>query len=114
MYIGIHNHTDMGSNLRFRDSTNKVTDLIRYAHDIGHSGICITDHESVTAHQVALQFFHKMTKEPDWKGFKLGLGNEIYLCTRDVNEEEVSSESRFSHFILLALDAVGHQGSDLL
>lgn len=109
MYIGIHNHTDMGSNLRFRDSTNKVTELIRYAHDIGHSGICITDHESVTAHQVALQYFHKMANEPEWEKFKLGLGNEIYLCTRDVNAEEVSSESRFSHFILLALDAVGHK-----
>ena len=108
-YIGIHNHTDIGSNHEFRDSINKVTDLIEYAHSIGHRGICITDHESLSAHFKALDYYESKMKEDDWKDFKLGLGNEIYLCPDFVTAENVG-KNFFPHFILVALDAYGHKG----
>ena len=48
-YFGMHNHTEY-SNARLLDAINKVEDLIQYAHDIGLSGIAITDHETLSAH----------------------------------------------------------------
>ena len=108
-YIGIHNHTDVGSNHEFRDSINKVSDLIEYAHSIGHKGICITDHESLSAHFKALDYLESKIGDIDWKGFKIGLGNEIYLCPDFITAENVG-KNFFPHFILIALDAFGHKG----
>lgn len=108
-YIGIHNHTDVGSNLRLRDSTNKIMDLIDYAHELGHKGICITDHESITAHLNALEYYESKRDKEDWKDFKLGLGNEIYLCRETIIAEN-AKDNIYPHFILIALDAEGHKG----
>ena len=43
------NHSAEGSNLRLRDSINKVPEMIEYAHSLGHAGICFTEHESITS-----------------------------------------------------------------
>ena len=108
MFFSIHNHTDEGSNLRLRDSTNKVSDLIEYAHSLGYSGLCITDHESITASLDAIKYFE--SRQEEWKdNFKLGLGNEIYLCPPNVTAEN-KANNRYPHFILIALNAYGHQG----
>lgn len=110
MYIGIHNHTDIGSNHEFRDSINKVEDLIEYAHSLGHRGICITDHESLSAHYRGIKYFRsKKLDSPDWKDFKLGLGNEIYLCPEYIKADN-PEKNFFPHFILIALDEMGHRG----
>lgn len=108
-YFGIHNHTDAGSNLRLRDSTNKVNDLIQYVHDIGMKGLAITDHESIAAHLKALKYYEQHMNEDEWNGFKLALGNEIYLCTSSTTAEN-AKDNVYPHFILIALDAEGHKG----
>ena len=108
-YIGVHNHTDIGSNHEFRDSINKVKDLINYAHSLGHKGICITDHESLSAHFKALDYYESKMGEDDWKDFKIGLGNEIYLCPEFITAENIGNNF-YPHFILIALDAFGHKG----
>ena len=108
-YFGIHNHTDAGSNLRLRDSTNKVNDLIQYVHDIGMKGLAITDHESIAAHLKALKYYEQHMNEDEWSGFKLALGNEIYLCTSSTTAEN-AKDNIYPHFILIALDAKGHKG----
>lgn len=107
--FSIHNHTDKGSNTRIRDSINKVPDLINYAHDLGLNGICITDHESVTANLDAIEFYYEHKDKPGWENFKIGLGNEIYLCNESVNAENKIGQ-RYPHFVLLALNAHGHKG----
>lgn len=107
--FSIHNHTDKGSNARLRDSINKVPDLLNYAHEIGLQGICITDHESVTAGLDAIEFYYEHKNDPEWKDFKIGLGNEIYLCNETVNAENKIGQ-RYPHFVLLALNAHGHKG----
>lgn len=106
-YFSIHNHTDVGSNLRLRDSTNKVNELIQYAYDLGLKGIAITDHESISAHLKALNYYDKHKDE--WQGFKIALGNEIYLCPSYVTAEN-AKDNIYPHFILIALDAEGHKG----
>lgn len=112
-YYSLHNHTDM-SNTRLLDSINKVGDLIDYAHEIGLLGVAITDHEILANHVRAQKHLAKRKKEnPDdesWQNFKLILGNEIYLCRNDLSESNfVKGEDRFYHFILLALDDIGHK-----
>ena len=108
-YINIHSHTDKGSNLRLRDSINKVEELIQYAHDLGHMGICITDHESISAHLDCLDYYNSKKDQEGWEKFKLALGNEIYLCIDSCTTEN-RGKNIYPHFILIALDALGHRG----
>ena len=108
-YLGIHNHTDEDSNLRLRDTINKVNELIDYTHELGMKGVCFTGHESITSSLSAIEYYFSKKDLPEWKDFKIGLGNEIYLCTRDVTAENKKGQ-RYPHFILLALDEFGHKG----
>ena len=114
-YYSLHNHTD-ASNARLIDSINKPTDLIKRAFDLGLSGIAITDHETIKAHVKASQFIKKKRTETEgeerekWENFKVIFGNEIYLCRNGLNSENYDSKKdRFYHFILLAVDEIGHE-----
>ena len=107
-FIGIHNHSDEGSNLRLRDSINKVPEMIEYAHSLGHKGICFTEHEAITSSLNALKYYYSHKDLDEWKDFKVILGNEIYLCTNEVTADN-KKNSRFPHFILVALNANGHK-----
>lgn len=108
-YFSIHNHTEY-SNLRLLDCINKVEDLIQYAFDLGLTGVCITDHEAVSAHIKALKFYKQKCKEDErWKEFRLGLGNEIYLCRNGLSSETYEKGEKFPHFILVAKDEEGHK-----
>ena len=109
MFFGCHNHTDEGSNLRLRDSINKVPDLIEYSHELGHKGIVITEHESITSHLNALKYYNSIKHKSGWEGFKVALGNEIYLCPENVTADNIGN-NYYPHFILIALDAEGHKG----
>lgn len=109
-FIGIHNHLAQGSNLRLRDSTNKVEEVLNYCHELGHSGIVITDHESISAHLEVMKVYDKLKEE--WGGFdnfRVGYGNEIYLCPEWVTAENTGNNI-YPHFILIALDEKGHEG----
>ena len=109
-YYSLHNHT-ASSNARLLDCINKVEDLIQYAFELGLSGIAITDHETVNAHIKAIKYVEKMrAKNEAWKDFKLILGNEIYLCRNNLTSENYDSKKdKFYHFILLAVDEIGHE-----
>ena len=107
-FIGIHNHSAEGSNLRLRDSINKIPEMIDYAFSLGHKGICFTEHEAITSSLNALKYYHKKKEEVEWKDFKVLLGNEIYLCTDDVIAEN-KKNNKYPHFILVALNANGHK-----
>lgn len=99
-YFNCHAHT-MYSNIRLLDCINRPKDLIYKAKELGLSGICITDHECLSAHVSVNKIAEEMQKtDPD---FRIGLGNEIYL----VDNRE--SGQKYYHFILIAKDAIGHQ-----
>ena len=99
-YFNCHSHTFF-SNVRLLDAINRPKDLIKKAHELGMSGIAITDHEILSAHVEALKVAEEIYKEdPD---FLVALGNEIYLTdTRDNGQ-------KYYHFILIAKDAIGHK-----
>lgn len=107
-FTGIHNHTAEGSNLRLRDSINKIPEMIDYAHSLGHKGICFTEHEAITSSLDVLKYYHAKKNQEDWQDFKVLLGNEIYLCTDEVTAEN-KRNNRYPHFILVALNANGHK-----
>lgn len=103
----LHNHTHY-SNIRLRDCIVKPEDLIDYAIKLGHKGVAITDHESISGH-IKVENYYKKIKEtnPD---FKVILGNEIYLCRNGLNNETfIKGQDKYYHFILLAKDAIGHK-----
>ena len=103
----LHNHTEY-SNLRLRDSINRAEDLIKYAIELGHEVIAITEHESVSNAVKIEKLYSKIkSKSPN---FKVILGNEIYLCRDGLNGANFTKgDDKYYHFILLAKDAVGHQ-----
>lgn len=103
----LHNHTDL-SNLRLRDSINKVESLIDYALELHHEVLAITEHETI-ASAIKAEKYYKKIKEKN-PNFKLILGNEIYLCRNGLNLSNYNSKKdKFYHFILLAKDEIGHE-----
>jgi len=111
LYISLHNHTAVGSNIRgFLDSINKVEDMVEYAHALGMHGLGITDHDATTAHIDLLHYVANKQKEDpqNWENFKALCGNEIYLTSRKKIEEEKDYTTLY-HFILIAKDLEGYQ-----
>lgn len=108
-YYGNHNHTCMSNPLLgFPDAITRINELIQYAYDSGLSGIAITEHEGISSHLRALNYYEKMQKD---RPFKLALGNEIYLMTEqeDINNRERVEYTPYYHFVLTALDTEGHK-----
>ena len=105
--LSLHNHTDF-SNFRLRDSINTVEGLIDYALELGHSGVAITEHDTIASHIRAEKYYNKIKK--DHPEFKLIRGNEIYLVRNGLNGQNYKKETdRYFHFILLAKDLEGHR-----
>ena len=105
--LSLHNHTDF-SNFRLRDSINTVESLIDYALELGHSGVAITEHDTIASHIRAEKYYNKIKK--DHPEFKLIRGNEIYLVRNGLNGQNYKKETdRYFHFILIAKDGVGHE-----
>lgn len=101
-YTGsLHNHTEY-SNLRLRDSINKIPDLMARAEELGHTVIGFTDHESVSSW---IKIEKEAKKHPNLKVIR---GNEIYLVRNGLNSDNfVSGVDRYYHFVLLARDLEG-------
>ena len=101
----LHSHSDF-SNIRIRDSINKISELVEYANELGHKTIAITDHEFTGAwvkFQEAVQKIKE--KNPEFKGI---LGNEIYLVRNGLNKDNFKAGiDHYYHFILLAKDREG-------
>ena len=103
----LHNHTQY-SNARLRDCIIKEDDLIKYAVELGHEVVAITDHESVM-NAIKVEKIYKKVKEKN-PNFKVIVGNEIYLCRNGLNASNFDpKQDKYYHFILLAKDAIGHQ-----
>lgn len=101
----LHNHSDF-SNIRIRDSINKIPELVEYANELGHKVIATTEHE-FTGNWLKFQEAVQKVKEknPDFKGI---LGNEIYLVRNGLNKDNFKTGiDRYYHFILLAKDREG-------
>src|SRR5699024_1704984 len=104
----IHLHNDM-SNIKLRDSTNKVEDVVDYALKLGVPDVAITDHSSIGNHIKATRYIED---NPDkLKDFTLGLGEEFYLCEKDKIEKAVENNERvnYPHYLVLAKKQKGYE-----
>ena len=91
-----------------RDCIIKEDDLIKYAIELGHEVVAITDHESIM-NAVKVEKIYKKVKK-DNPNFKVIFGNEIYLCRNGLNAINFDpKQDKYYHFILLAKDGIGHQ-----
>ncbi|WP_324658694.1 DNA polymerase III subunit alpha [Bacillus velezensis] len=109
--IGCHCHTDK-SNIRLLDSTNSVGELLKTAVQMNYKGLAITDHEVLSAHLEAIKTVREMKKKGDMPtDFKLILGNEAYLIDslEEVRDNYKSGQTKFPHFLMLAIDPIGHE-----
>lgn len=106
-YGSIHNHSDY-SNLRLRDSIIKIEELLWYAAELGQEIVGITEHESISSHIKAEKIYKEIKKK--YPNFKMVRGNEIYLCRNGLNANNfIAGQDRYSHFLLVAKDKIGHQ-----
>ena len=109
-YFSIHNHSHF-SNFRLRDSTSKPEEIIDEAINKGLSGICITDHETIAGAVKFFDYYNNLkmnNKLPD--GFKVGVGNEIYLVPDSIKEKVENNEPvKYYHFLLLAKNERGFE-----
>ena len=97
----IHNHLQY-SNARLRDCIIKENDLLKYASELGHELVAITDHE-FTGSWIKVEKAKK-----NYPNLKVIYGNEIYLCRNGLNANNfVSGQDKYYHFILLARDREG-------
>ena len=60
-FLNIHSHTEI-SNFRLKDSIIKIEDLVDYAIELGHNGVSLTDHESVSGHIKILKYVKQLKK----------------------------------------------------
>ena len=94
------------SNIRIRDSINKISELVEYANELGHRAIATTEHD-FTGQYIKFQEAIQKIKEknPNFKGI---LGNEIYLVRNGLNKDNFKTGiDKYYHFILLAKDREG-------
>jgi DNA polymerase-3 subunit alpha len=82
-----------------------VPTLIDRAYDLGLKGVAITDHDAVSGHVKAINYYNKNYKDKD---FKLILGNEIYITRNDLTAETHEKGEKFYHFLLLSKNRKGH------
>lgn len=113
-YFSTHNHSSY-SNFRGLDSINRLDEMIKYANEIDLKGIVLSEHESLSSSVKWLNEYYKLKKENQLKsGFKVAIGNEIYLVNEDSLEElkeNVANRdpmSKYYHFLLIATSAEGH------
>ena len=96
----VHSHTHY-SNIRLLDCINRPVELIKRALELGLGGIAITDHDCLSGHMEINKYALGLLE--DHPSFKVGLGNEIYLCgSREMGQ-------KYFHFILIAKNKLGHR-----
>lgn len=106
-----HNHTEI-SNFRLRDCIIRVEELLDKAISLGYKGVCCTDHEALSAHVRLVKHYDELKENGNLpEGFKIGLGNEIYLINdmEDVTNNYISGVTKYYHFILIAKDEKGYE-----
>lgn len=104
-YAGLHNHSDY-SNIKLLDSTISIPTLFDNAYEKGLSAIALTDHDVLSGHVKAVQYYKDNYKDKD---FKLILGNEIYLTREGLDSKNYKKGEKFYHTLLLSKNAKGHR-----
>jgi DNA polymerase-3 subunit alpha len=101
-FFSVHNHDEF-SNLRMKDSINKIEDMMDYAYELGYKGFAITNHECISSAVRGIKHYYDKYSDTD---FKFALGNEIYLIPNNVDYYKENG-GKYYHFILVAKNEKG-------
>lgn len=89
--------------------------MIKYANKINLKGIVLSEHETLSSSVKWLNEYYKLKKNNELKnGFKVAIGNEIYLPMEESLEElkenvaNRNPDSKYYHFLLIATSSEGH------
>ena len=102
-FCHLHCHTELSNIRGFKDSTVTSKELINYANDLGNKAVAITDHGNISAFIKGINALNKLKKDNliD-KDFKLILGEEIYLTSKEELNRTLHDRNErtyFYHFI---------------
>ena len=109
-YSILHQHSEY-SNLRLKDSTIHIKDLLELCKKFNISNVAITDHESLTGSVDFLESVEEFNKKNPDNKIKPILGNETYVVEEnaDLKEEGHYQGRVYGHLILLAKNKNGHK-----
>lgn len=99
-FYSIHVH-DVASNALFLDALSKPKDLIKRAVELNYSGLCITNHATVSSYIDYLKERDKLKKAGS--NFKIMFGIEAYL----IDEADYKNTRDFYHAVIVAKDLIG-------
>ena len=99
-FYSIHVH-DVASNALFLDALSKPKDLIKRAIELNYSGLCITNHATVSSYIDYLKERDKLKKTGS--DFKIMFGIEAYL----IDETDYKNTRDFYHAVIVAKDLIG-------
>ena len=88
----LHNHSEY-SNLRLRDSINRVNEMVDYAIELGQNVIAITEHDTV-ANAVKVEKYYKKIQIS-----KLFLAMR-FICVETDLPKSPSSKEKMTTFII--------------
>ena len=102
--VELHLHTTM-SNM---DSTIKPDDIVKYAYNIGHKAVAVTDHGNVQAFPEVMIQKEKL-KLKDGESFKVIYGIEGYLLDDSDNSVFGKVNAKFSEdtFVIFDIETTG-------
>jgi len=102
--IELHLHTTMSS----MDATIKPDEIVRYARDIGHTAVAVTDHGNVQGFPEAMIQKEKL-KLKDGESFKVIYGLEGYLLDDSDHSVFGNVNARFSEdtFVVFDIETTG-------
>ena len=110
--VNMHSHLHYSNTGGFKDSTNKCDKVIKYVSTLGQKAVAFTEHEMMGGHLKCLKICEELKANGEIpQDFKVILGNEIYLVDEEEMKSQMANKERvhFYHFILLALDDIGHR-----
>lgn len=111
-YFGTHNHSDASNLGGFKDSICKIEDLILTAHELGLTGIALTDHGNISLHIKAMNLEKQLKQEGKLpETFRVVLGVEGYVVDRSIVQQAraTNQPTSFYHLVILPKNEVGHR-----
>lgn len=98
MFTHLHVHTEYS----LLDGASRITDLVKYAKELGMESLAITDHGVMYG---VIDFYKECKKQ----GVKPIIGCEVYLAKRSRFDKEANVDATQSHLVLLAKNMTGYK-----
>ena len=97
-FVHLHTHTEFS----LLDGMSKVSEIGKYAKNMGMDALAITDHGSMFG-------VVKFAKEMKKAGIKPIIGCEVYTAERTMHDKEADKDRAIGHLVLLCKNETGYK-----